>query len=248
MLSFFKIMKKITTRIPRKTLIFGLVLIVLSLVYWAYSRARFVIAYEEYAGLSASHSTYAFAPAVEANPVRNELNRLLSEILARPMSNAERLSLANQGLDMVRGMELQIDHIGSSGENSDAELNRAEWEGNRWGNMLVHSKVRELFLHAREESALIGDIRGLSYRANFHTEEILKRIVEDGGALTTAHVAELNRDLPQIEEQFNNRTNLYAKLQSEHAKTENVFNSIRGAGVFTRLYNRYFQKPVEAVQ
>jgi hypothetical protein len=206
-----------------------------------YCRALFVIEYQRYAALSSEHSNYAFAPGVSSNPVRNELNRVLSEVLARPMGGGERLQLAERGLDLLKGMELQIDRIGSAGEAAEAQLNTAEWAGYKFGNIFAREKVRAVFLHAREEAAIIGDIRGLSYRANFHTEQILKRVVEDGGALTAEHVSALNRELPQVEIQFNERTNLYTKLQSEHAQTDKEFRSVRGVDFFTGLYQRFFE-------
>lgn len=226
----------------RRTLLFGLVAVLLVFAYGLYCRALFVIEFQKYSVISDSHSNYAYAPATEANPVRNELNRVLSEVLARPMGEGERSELAKRGLDMLRGMELQIDRIGSSGEEAEAQLNKAEWAGNKFGNIFIREKVREVFLHAREEAALIADIRGLSYRANFHTEQILKRVVEDGGVLTAEHVSALNRELPQVEIQFNERTNLYTKLQSESARTDKEFESIRGVSFFTRIYQKYFEK------
>lgn len=225
----------------RRTLIVGLAVVLIVFAYWTYCRALFVIESQKYNAFSNAHTNFAYAPAAEENPVRNELNRVLSEVLARPMSEGERIELAKRGLDMLRGMELQIDRIGTSGEETEIQLNRAEWAGYKFGNIFIREKVREVFLHAREEVALIADIRGLSYRANFHTEQILKRVVEDRGALTAEHVSALNRELPQVEIQFNERTNLYATLQSEHLRTEKEFKSIRGVTFFTRMHERYLK-------
>jgi hypothetical protein len=73
--------------------------------------------------------------------------------------------------------------------------------------------MRDVVTLAQSQAAIIADIRGLSYRANFHTAQIFSRIVDDQGSLTDAHIAELNNLIPKVEDQFDQRSNLYSELE-----------------------------------
>jgi hypothetical protein len=75
-------------------------------------------------------------------------------------------------------------------------------------------QTREIIDLAKQRSSIVEDIRGLSYRANFETQNIFKRIIADNGRLADSYVSELNNDLPVLETQFDHRSSLYQNLQS----------------------------------
>ena len=86
-------------------------------------------------------------------------------------------------------------------------------EKSGWSGFFSRSQKKAVIGLAREEFGIVADIRGLSYGANFHTAEIFNRIVLDKGELTESYVAELNHEVPLVEEQFNKRANLYTQLE-----------------------------------
>ena len=180
--------------------------------------------YAAYTALAEEHTQAAYLPAANNNPLRQELNQTLGQVLAGEMSNSERLALAERGLELLDELEQQIDAIGERGIAVDEAITALEEDG----GLLALGGTAELLTLARERSAIIADIRGLSYRANFHTAEIFNRVVDDGGALTAAHVGILNDQVPKVEEQFNKRSNLYDELQTTSQKIDTAFAKMAG--------------------
>ena len=225
---------KIKTRYVRKIL--G-TLIVVSVIfgYVMYASNEFLHAYATYARLSKANVEAAYMPGAEQNPIRQHLNTILSQVLARPMSAKERLSFAREGLAVLKEGETQIDTIGDSGDKVQLSITYMEAKSKAPGALFLRSESDRILTLAKQELNINADIRGLSYRANFHTAEILNRIVLDQGELTAAYSEELDRQLPAVEEQFNKRTNLYKQLeavnnlmQEESARLSNTWWLIGG--------------------
>ncbi len=193
------------------------VLLVLGCGAYIYYRAtQFAKSYDAYAARAAVHGNAALIPAVKDNPLRKELNQTLGRALSdTSISNTERLALAQRGLSMLDSMELQIDAIGEAGESMEGAIMRME-------AYALWATRADIVAAARERFGIIADIRGLSYRANFHTAEIFKRIIKDEGKLTDAHVRELNDQIPVVEQEFDRRTNLYRDLESANARIEKL--------------------------
>ncbi len=201
--------------------IIGIVFLFVALLFCAYKLYfswQFQKSYEIYATLSGGHVNAALLPAVGDNPIRQELNRMLADVLATQLGERDRLARAERGLLLLNELEKQIDAIGDSGESVSKAL--GEMEARASG-----SERQEIVQLALERLRVIGDIRGLSYRASYHTAEIFNRVIQDGGTLTAEYVAELNNQIPLVEEQFDRRTGLYEELESiggriRHAEEE----------------------------
>lgn len=185
--------------------------------YRYYVASQFAASYETYAALASAHSNAAFVPAVEDNPLRRELNLTLARCLSdESLKTADRLELARRGRQLLDEAEKQIDVIGETGEEIENAIEIMEARA-------AGSARADIVALARERFRIIGDIRGLSYRANFHAAEIFNRIIDDGGKLTDAHVTELNEKVPLVEGQFDERTNLYSELESANSRMENTY-------------------------
>lgn len=195
----------------RREVRFGIGIIILFVLcffaYRFYFAWQFTKTYDTYAALSGIHVQAAFLPATNDNPLRQELNRMLADVLAAQLPEKDRLARAERGLLLLNELEKQIDTIGDSGEAVAKAL--GEMEGRASG-----SERQEIVQLALERLRVIGDIRGLSYRASYHTAEIFNRVIQDGGTLTAEHVTELNNQIPLVEEQFDRRTGLYDELVS----------------------------------
>jgi len=182
--------------------------------FYRYDRAsQFSDSYAAYAVLAAAHGNAAFIPTVDDNPLRQELNRVLVEVLAGEISDSRRLELAQRGLLLLDEAEKQIDTIGERGEAAQTAIVVMEDSASGRGRT-------DIVALARERISIISDIRGLSYRANFYTAEIFNRVIRDGGKLTAAHTKELNDQTPVVEEQFDLRANLYTELESTNFRME----------------------------
>lgn len=177
------------------------------LSYRFYFASQFTKSYNTYATLSDIHVNAAFLPATNENPLRQELNRMLADVLAAELPQKDRLERAERGLVLLNALERQIDAIGDSGEAVAKALGEMEERASG-------SERQEIVQLALERLRVIGDIRGLSYRASYHTAEIFNRVIQDGGTLTPEHVSELNNQIPVVEEQFDRRTTLYDELES----------------------------------
>lgn len=180
-----------------------------ALRFWAIR--DFAYAYAAYASSAARHDSAAFIPAMAENPLRKELNAALSDVLGTSMAPDARITRAREGLGLLKDAEAQIDLIEDAGIATQERVARME-ESMSMVGQLHRSYLRDIIQLSRARLDIIADIRGLSYRANHHTEEIFARVIEDKGELSTAHVAELNRLIPSVEAQFDTRSNLYDDL------------------------------------
>ncbi len=198
-------------------LVIVLALASLALYFFLSTSKDSVRAIEAYRTQSAAHIQAAYVPGVPGNPARERLNTILSSVLVRPLTPGERTTLAEEGLRALKEVEVQIDAIGEAGERVQVAIAYLE---EKTGGFAQSDEEKELIAAAEEEFSIIADIRGLSYRANFHTAEIFNRIILDGGELTSVYSADLNRELPLVEEQFNARASLYERLKNARTRVD----------------------------
>lgn len=207
-------------RTHRRLITLGLAVLVLVLasaaVLTAASRlGRDVAAYDR---ARRNFSQTAFLPGASDNAAREAMNRSLVTALSDAASAPARLAAAQQGLALSRTLETEIDAIADA--RDAAEVARARLSHDRllptslpWERTL--GRIDDL---AERQAAVIADIRGLSYGANYRTAKIFERIVADQGVLDAAFIVSLNADLPALESDFDRRANLY--LQLEKADSE----------------------------
>lgn len=196
-----------------------LVMLFSFVAYKTYFSWQFSKSYETYETLSNAHVTAAFLPATNDNQLRQELNRMLSDVLAADLPSSDRLARAQRGLVLLGELEKQIDEIGVKGEAVSHALGEME-------ERATGADRAEIVRLALERLRVIGDIRGLSYRASYHTAEIFNRVIADGGTLTPEHVSELNSQIPLVEEQFDRRTGLYDELESISGNVERTYDDL----------------------
>lgn len=178
------------------------------------STTQFSRAYTTYQSIAQAHDAAAYYPSTNQNPVRRELNQVLSDVLIAPLSPQERSERATRGIALVQEAEYQIDLMGDFVPRVEDSLDKMRGSGAWFESRKVRTGVDRVIALAEKRLDLIADIRGYSYRANFHTKEILRRIIDDGGVLTDEHSALLNEQIPLVEEQFDSRSNLYLELEA----------------------------------
>lgn len=214
-------------RHSRNTKILGIILIIGSALFairlWAVR--DFVHAYATYTASAARHNSAAFIPAMADNPLRKELNAALSDVLAGTLTPNERSARARDGLRLIHDAEAQIDLIGDAGIATEEAILQMEESAVMIGQ-LHRSDLRDIIQLSRARFDIIADIRGLSYRANHHTSQIFERVIADEGALSTAHVEDLNRLIPSVEAQFDTRSNLYDDLERLSRQMESKYDDL----------------------
>lgn len=201
---------------PRAGIVAILLLAVLSgfALYRQIERSAFVGAYRAYAQRADSMDNAAFVPAAANNPIRQQLNNTLVRVLSDDSSAAARLEEARSGLEYLKQATVQIDQI----ENLEPQIAALAASASIVGDITTGYRMSDIVGWAKQRAAIVSDIRALSYRANYETQTIFERIIEEGGTLTPEHIIELNNKIPAVEEQFNRRSNLYRDLETVAGK------------------------------
>lgn len=216
----------------------GVVVVCVLVIIWIISRSsyrQFVADYNAYQWVDQELVIDAFEPGAPNNEARNELNRLLAAVLTGTIKPAPRAQLALHGKEILIGLQAEIDKIGLDKDKVDPTISALDADAHAVGNIASRARMQEIVDLAKKQSAAIGDIRGLSYRANYQITAIFDRIIADQGALSPAFVTQLNSDIPDMEAQFNRRTNLYKDLQDTNNSMEIAYKSLKDSyswGIF----------------
>ena len=127
-------------------------------------------------------------------------------------SAPKRLAFATQGLVDLKDSESQIGDISSTTDKVDAEI--AKMQVDTLDNVAPSDKARSIIALAKTRSSTISDIRAYSYRTDFEISQIFSTIIADNGVLTNAYIISLNNEIPAVETEFDQRSNLYLELQN----------------------------------
>jgi hypothetical protein len=200
-----------------------LVLTALALIgYHAYALWRFEQAYEDYARAASAHDEAAIIPMLPENPLRRDLNAALSDVLTGEIAPESRVARAREGLSLLVLSEGNIDAVGEVGKDvTEAILTMEDRAG--FALLVAQAPASRLIELAHRRASVVGDIRGLSYRANHHTKEIFDQLVADDGEMTAEHASQLEKLLPEVEEQFDRRSNLSIELQALAGQVSTAF-------------------------
>jgi hypothetical protein len=194
----------------------------LAYVFLPGNSGAFNSAYAKYQTIAKAQDVAVFYPSIESNEIRKELFTLLSRALIGDISDSERLETANRGIELLKLAEKEIDAMADLSPEVAARLEDIRSADSLLISQKTRSTIEEAVRLGEKRRTLIEDIRGLSYKANFYTEEIFKRIADDGGALTAAPAAFLNEQIPLVEEQFDRRSALYKELEKTAAEIEGL--------------------------
>ena len=189
------------------------------IAYVDHSTAAFKDAYGTYAQYADDQEIDAYVPGAADNPTRQQLNKVLTEILMGKLSDTKRLDDARTGLALINEARQQIDVIGDRGGPVDQAIGGMESNLNPLDQFVTHGKVADIVTLAKKRADIVSDVRAYSYSADAETTNIFDQIISDKGKLTPAYIKNLNDKVPDLENQFDQRSNLYVDLQ-------NVSNSI----------------------
>jgi hypothetical protein len=192
------------------------------------SEAQLATDVSVYAASQRVFSEAAFLPGSSSNPDRDAANRALAAVLSGEGTPAERLAHAQDGLVFLKVLEGEIDAIATARDT--AEGARTQLSNDRYSLTALpwEKRLVELNALAIKHASIIADIRGLSYSANYHSNEIFKQIVADIGELKPSFIAKLNSEIPEVEQDFNRRSNLYLDLQQVDSDIRHVLSGLPG--------------------
>ncbi len=206
-----------------------LVAVVIAVLYallaW-HSGKQFERLYGVYEKAETDYITAANKPAADTNPIRQTVNVLLAQVLQVEMTPSVRLEKAKQGIAHLNDMEGQIDGIKTEADRVIPMLDALEKASHTIATVQAREKTGEIISLGRRQVEIISDIRGLSYRADYYTDEVFERIIDDGGAMTDAHKLYLNELIPQLEQQFDQRSNLYTELKTNDEKMQTLADEL----------------------
>jgi hypothetical protein len=200
------------------------------------SADNFARAYRDYAVLANTSDLGAIVPGAANNPVRVQINDVLTQVLANKMTDRERLALSEEGVNLLTYSENQIDAISPKLDATDASAKNMAASTDFITSVFAKGLPEKIIALTKARSGAISDIRAYSYRADFDTKKIFEHIVSEKGALPYSYVQELNSDIPAEEEQFNSRQNRYNDLQNTVSEIKDDFSefasrfSIKNAG------------------
>ena len=189
------------------------------------SSAELSKGYADYRLSGKSYSDAAFLVGSNRNPLRVELNGVLADVLGRPMSRDERLALVRRGRTLLEQSGKQIDAIGDAGDVSSTTALKLDSVSKDLTNLYMRPEASRVIALSRERGAMIADIRGMSYKTNYYVSRIFDRIEQDGGELTQEHIKELNSRLPELEAEFDRRSNLYTDLEGINYKIDALISA-----------------------
>lgn len=196
--------------IPALLGLLGIAVCALTYMFW--NESQFESKYRSFIEVEYQFETAAFKPGMESNPIRQQVSILLAQVIQGEMSAGERLDKSRQGIAHLNDIEAQIDGIKAVGDTVAPLRSDLQERARSVTSVRNRAKTLELVSLAARQAEIISDIRGLSYRTDYYTNEVFERVIDDQGVMTDAHKQYLNDLIPQLEEQFDRRTNLYTEL------------------------------------
>lgn len=206
-----------------------LLLVIAAFAYLALSSSRSLARdVSAYAAAQRALSQATFLPGAANNPSRQALNGALTNVLTGTLSDADRLKASQDGLALLRELEDEIDRVADARVVADVAReqlrhDRLSIEGLPWQGALA--QLDDL---ATQQLDIVADVRGLSYSANYHTSQIFEQVIQDQGALRSEFVTKLNSEIPQVESDFNKRSNLYAQLEAIDNRIDRILSTLPG--------------------
>lgn len=190
------------------------------------SRAEFTLLYKDYAAMAAELDNATYIPGAQTNPIRQQMDMVLRELLFESTAADRRLELATIGLQLLAESAKQLDTLSSMKDDVDAKA--ALLQVRTLGSSNISVEAKTLVAYAKERANIISDIRAYTYKANLEMQQIFERIKEDRGELTDEHIIKLNSQVPRVEQEFDKRTDLYRSLEQISQRMAEIFTAMQG--------------------
>ncbi len=214
-----------------RRLLFTLPILALLLVLgWFAYRAHGTLstAVSRYAAAQKDLSQSTFLPGADDNEERSAANRALEEVLTGTLSDDERVKRSQDGLALLRDLQKEVDAIGDARDAAEAARADLATHELSIADVRYHGDLVALDALAKQQISIAEDIRGLSYSAAYYTTQIFDKVLATHGALSGDFVTTLNSEIPEVEDQFDKRSNLYVELEGIDSKIAHILAELPG--------------------
>jgi hypothetical protein len=180
----------------------------------AYAYNAFEEAYVRYNTETQAQDQAAFRPGSASSPARQELNSILMQTLSPHTSSSTRLELASRGLVVLNTIDKEINLIGVRTPSVLATISEmVEHQMGFVPGSDLHSYAEDLIGYATSKQDLIETVVDTTTEMNLSAQIIFDRIIHDDGALTEAHILELNEQVDGTEILFDRLSRSYMQIQ-----------------------------------
>jgi len=197
-----------------------------------------VLSYRAHGSLSSAVSQYAaaqknlsqstFLPGATNNEKRAAAHRALAEVLTGTLSDVERVKRSQDGLALLKDLQREIDAIGDARNVADRARADLATHQTSIADVRYHHDLVELNELAERQISIAEDIRGLSYSAAYYTTQIFDKLIAAHGVLSGEFATTLNSEIPEVEKQFNKRSNLYVELEGIDSRIAHILAGLPG--------------------
>ena len=213
-----------------KVVILGIIGAMVGGVWWWNTQKKgetdthFVASSRAYVAAASVHQRAVLTPGAGENPVRQRLDAALVTVLSdTTLDAATRLTWAHQGVGLVGQLQVQIDDVAMAAADVQRAIARLKADAARIPPGDVHRHATALVTAITEKVRVIGRIESISYSFSGSALGIFNQVIYDSGILTDVHVVALNERIPELEQQFVERTRLYQELERVEGDIQALF-------------------------
>lgn len=183
----------------------------------------FIDAYSTYGETAARVEALVHQPSTANNGSRGELNGLLETILTEDVTVGRRDTLARLAFKHLAVLRDEVD----AAQSAQAALYEhlqvmddvlAQIDGGQ-----MRAQGQEIVVAARKRAELTARITSVLSETNDQTENIITRILGEGGELTDEHIVAINESTEKAEGRHATLTRLYEELAQQQAQVEVMF-------------------------
>lgn len=185
----------------------------------------FVDAYGAYADVAEQVELLVHTPGTEGNQDRAELLALLNSLLTEPMDEPHREELARLAFTNLTALKKEIDAAQAAQAQLYEALQSMDVTSRSFVGIGHRRDAGNVVALARKRAELSARITSILSETNDHTYAIITRILEDGGALTTEHIQDINAAIDTAEQRFDTLSGLYTELIEKRTELEQAIAS-----------------------
>jgi len=201
------------------------------LYYRVGNTAGFVSAYRDSGTKWAQIEKSVYSPGADSNPVRQNVNAILTRVLNESTSEKERFSLSVAGADPLAALHSEIEIMKTNREGLEQKVVSLREKADEVKGIRARRKAEEIVFLSEKRLAMMKEVEDLSYQMNDAVKAIFQGVAGDGGKLTDDRIRVLNDQVPEAEKDYERLNELYRNIgdsKAEIKKAYNEFNALAG--------------------
>jgi len=183
----------------------------------------FIDAYSIYGETATQVEQLVHQPSTVQNGSRTELNALLETILTEDVTAQRRDTLARLAFKHLAVLRDEVDEAQSAQAQLYEHLQRMDDALAQIDGGQMRAQGQEIVVAARKRAELAARITSVLSETNDQTENIITRILGDGGNLTDEHIVAINESTEKAEGRHATLTRLYDEIAEQQKQIERMF-------------------------